>query len=1308
MSLGPAIEPGCKTSRRATGLSFFPGLFAANSPTMNAVALSKNKWLRRAVVALAVLLTLWAVAWVAVPPILKSQVQKIASEKLGRQVTIGQVDFKPWTLELTVNDLRIASVDGSHPQLDVARIYVDGELQSILRLAPVVDAVTVDRPKIVVVRNKDGSWDFEDILMRLSSQPEKPKGEPARFAIYNIQVSGGEVDYDDQAIGPKTELRDLTLGIPFLSSFSSQRDVKVQPKLAFKLNGTPFDSDAEATPFAEARAADGRLRINGLDLSPFLKYAPRDQLAKLAGGKLNADLKVDFKQGPQEGLSISGQVELLETKVVDTREKPLLDFESLKVVLADVRPLEGLVHLADVELKAPNLAVVRDAKGRLNLQPVDPAENIGKPVDVARPVVEGAKGAAEKLAWKIQVDKVGLQAGKVGWRDETLSPAAVVELGQLDFQAQGVAWPMEKPATFSGSTQLGGGGIKFKGEATDKQAKVETEIADLPLAVGAPYLAQQLQPTVTGKVGGQIELLFNKPDLQVNVVKFTADGLALNQDKASLASIGRLEVADAKVDLSKRTANVASISVSKPQVKVSRGSDKRWMFEDWRKSAPAASDAAAASPTNGKSATGPNGEAKPWQLSLGSLAVDGGVVGFSDKLNEKQPVEVEINSLGLKLQQVSMDGTKPSPVEVSGRIASGRRADAGRFSYKGKFALKPMSTEGQVELNALPVHAFKAYFADQAPNVDLRRFFLNYKGSVQYAADPAGPKVSLAGDTAMEDVRVNSALIGGGSGADDRAASRLLSWKSLSMRGVKFNMVPKTPFSLDVRETSLVDLFARLVIDETGTLHLQDLASRQPIDIGKPVATNAEAKPVAEGAAQPAKTRKKMFGGGTVTKSPQPVTQTSGPTVPAELMVNGGPATAPQAAGAVAPAAPADTGPKPTINFGPIALVNARIDFNDRFVKPNYSADLSSLTGKLSAFSSQPVNGKAVLADLELRGKAQQTASLEIMGKLNPLAKPLELDITAKMRDLELAPLSPYSGRYVGYGIERGKMSVDLNYKVEPDGRLTATNKLVLNQLAFSDQKVEGAERTLPVKLAMALLADRNGVIDIDLPLSGSINDPQFSLAPLIWKGIVNLIVKAVTSPLSLFTGGSAAGGETNTIIFEAGSSDLTSAAKENLDKVAKALNERPALRLTVIGTADLEKERSAYERTRLREMAQSEKRRDAVRAGKEADKVEPVTDAEYPELITAVYKRADFSKPRNMVGLTKGLPVKDMEDLLISNMTVNEESMRQLAVQRGVVVRDYLLEQKLHAERLFLGAVHTKASGTDWKPGADLKLDTR
>ena len=347
------------------------------------------------------------------------------------------------------------------------------------------------------------------------------------------------------------------------------------------------------------------------------------------------------------------------------------------------------------------------------------------------------------------------------------------------------------------------------------------------------------------------------------------------------------------------------------------------------------------------------------------------------------------------------------------------------------------------------------------------------------------------------------------------------------------------------------------------------------------------------------------------------------------------------------------------------------------------------------------------MADLELRGRAEGTASLEILGKLNPLAKPLALDIKGLVRDLELSPLSPYSVKYAGYGITRGKLSVDVAYLVLPDGQLTASNKLVLNQLTFGD-KVEGAPNSLPVKLAVALLADRNGVIDIDLPVSGSLNDPQFRLGPIIFKVIVNLIVKAITAPFSLLASAFGGGGdELSVVAFAPGSAVLSPPARLGLDKVAKALTDRPALKMTVVGTASLDAEREATKRERLQALLRAEKRRTLATSGAAADAAAPITvsEAEVPALLKEVYKRADITKPRNLVGLAKAIPVEEMEALLLANIPVTEDTIRELALQRGIAVKDYLGSRQLPVERLFLGAVKPVANDPQWSPRAELSL---
>ena len=244
------------------------------------------------------------------------------------------------------------------------------------------------------------------------------------------------------------------------------------------------------------------------------------------------------------------------------------------------------------------------------------------------------------------------------------------------------------------------------------------------------------------------------------------------------------------------------------------------------------------------------------------------------------------------------------------------------------------------------------------------------------------------------------------------------------------------------------------------------------------------------------------------------------------------------------------------------------------------------------------------------------------------------------------------------------------------------------------------------MKLAVALLADRNGVIDIDLPISGSLNDPQFSLVPVIFKVIGNLIVKAITAPFSLLAGAFGGGGdELSAVSFAPGSAALAPDAQKSLDRVAKALTDRPALKMTVIGTASLDVERDAVKRERLKEFIQAEKRREAVLAGATSTGVISVNEAEYPALLKEVYKRTDVKKPRNLIGIAKDLPQGEMEELLLANVVVTDEVIRDLAVQRGVAVRDYLATQKLPLERLFLGAAKAVPPDAKWTPRAELSL---
>ena len=186
---------------------------SAASVSKSPLAIFKtNKWLRRIAWFVIAILLLGVILWLAVPLLLRSNVERYGSEFLGREVKVGEVQFKPWALQLSVHDLSIASADGASSQVEVGRIYIDAALQSLVKLAPVLDAIEVDAPRVRVAHVAEGQFDFDDILKRIAERPkkedEKPS-DPQHFALYNIVLRDGAVEFDDRVVGRKQQLDKL-------------------------------------------------------------------------------------------------------------------------------------------------------------------------------------------------------------------------------------------------------------------------------------------------------------------------------------------------------------------------------------------------------------------------------------------------------------------------------------------------------------------------------------------------------------------------------------------------------------------------------------------------------------------------------------------------------------------------------------------------------------------------------------------------------------------------------------------------------------------------------------------------------------------------------------------------------------------------------------------------------------------------------------------------------------------------------------------------------------------------------------------
>ena len=363
--------------------------------------------------------------------------------------------------------------------------------------------------------------------------------------------------------------------------------------------------------------------------------------------------------------------------------------------------------------------------------------------------------------------------------------------------------------------------------------------------------------------------------------------------------------------------------------------------------------------------------------------------------------------------------------------------------------------------------------------------------------------------------------------------------------------------------------------------------------------------------------------------------------------------------------------------------------FTDRFVKPNYVAELSSIDGSISAVSSsnpQP-------AKVKVTGRVYTTAPLSISGVVQPFAKFLALDLKASAKGVDLPRFNTYSAKYVGYPIKRGKLSVDLEYKIK-DRALTASNHVVLNQLTFGDKTNNPDATKLPVLLAVALLKDSRGNIDINLPISGSLDDPEFSVGGIVVRVVLNLVVKAVTSPFSLLASAFGGGEELSYVEFAPGSAALTEDSQQRIDTLIKALTDRPGLKMDLSGRADPKTDMEGLRQAWIESKIRAAKAAAVAPRGKLTGRRRRVARRalQVPGRGLRRYRHQD--KPRNLIGIAKSIPDAQMEEMLRSVAPVGDEQLRQLADARAQAVYEKLLAHEGLAERVFIVAPQLDADG--------------
>jgi hypothetical protein len=246
-----------------------------------------------------------------------------------------------------------------------------------------------------------------------------------------------------------------------------------------------------------------------------------------------------------------------------------------------------------------------------------------------------------------------------------------------------------------------------------------------------------------------------------------------------------------------------------------------------------------------------------------------------------------------------------------------------------------------------------------------------------------------------------------------------------------------------------------------------------------------------------------------------------------------------------------------------IILSDGKMEFADLMLTPQFGTKIHKLKGVVAGVST----ARGARAQVKLDGQVDEYGTAKIDGELNTSDPKVYTNVSVVFRNVEMTNLTPYSGRFAGRKIDSGKLSVDLKYLIQK-AQLAGENQIVVERLTLGEKIPSPDAVNLPLDLAIALLEDSNGVIDIGLPVRGDLNSPEFSYGHLIWKAIANLITKIVTSPFRALAALLPGGGEEtlNAVAFEPGRTDVPPPEKEKLAKLAGALQKRPQLKLVVEG----------------------------------------------------------------------------------------------------------------------------------------------
>ena len=1142
------------------------------------------------------------------PVILKKQVIAVLEQETGRKAAIEAVTVNPFTLTVTASGCRLEAGSGGS-FVSIGRIRASLGLASIYRRALILSEVTIDAPAVSFTRLAANTYSFSDIIRRVQAKPKQTSPGKALFSINNITVRNGSIDFDDRLVegGRLHSVRNLDISVPFISTMPYLANSYIAPHLSATVNGARFAFNGRLKPMSTSREASLHIDLKGLDLPRYAGYSPVPLPVTLDSGRVSVTCDVTYRVSSREKpeLTITGATEL-EALVITMRDtSPLLRIPALQAGITQCDVINRRYLFDRIAVDGLELFVNRAAGGDWMFRKL-----LERPLSSGRPAPP-QETAPENAPPRLQLKTADfrLTNGRVHFSDAAVPGGFSSDISGITAAIRNFDTSAATRAEFELALNL------------DRESTLSSSgtFSPAPVSVSSsssltgyrlqrlwPYLSQYLTAPVTGRLSLSSRAAYDSEHgFTIEDGQLQADDLSAHYGAGEAFNLARLQVRNIGYTRQSNAVSIGDISLTKGSAALSREGDGRISLFSLFRQAPSPGLQTTVSAAAGQQAD--NGIS----YRIGRIRLEKFNTSFTDRIPRDMP-RFTLNDISLNLS--GLNGPRFTPAEVN---FSAQFNSTTPLKARGELTPAPFRYKGSLSLGRLPLRAFEAYFPSDI-NVFLLDGSVDSTMSVDLALRNGRPTGSFRGSAGIRSFYA----------IDTEAEEDLLKWESLQFDDMQGTL---DPFSLNLRQIALNNVFSRLIIRKDGTLNLQNL-------IARPAQVTSAAVP----AAVPA--------GAAETRLQPP---------------------------------PATSAPRNPVRIDNVTVQDGTLSFSDNHLPQHYSTTFFNLGGRISGLSSE----ESKFADVDLRGNLENHSPLQITGQINPLRNDLFVNLKVSFKDIELSPVTPYSGTYLGYSVEKGKLYLDLKYHIE-NRLLNSENRIFIDQFTFGEKVDSDRATALPVKLGLALLKDRNGEIHLDVPVTGRTDDPRFSIWRLAFQVLRNLLVKAVTSPFALLSSLAGGGDDFNAVQFSHGISSLPQQEQQKLAALAKALRDRPALKMELKGYVDREKDSEEYRHELLDRKLRNERiiARGRQGAGAGMEKADPA--AMLPEerraLLAAVYKKEKFPKPRNVLGFVKDLPPEEMEKLILANTVIGEPELRNLARERVVAVMNALVAQGVESERLF------------------------